>query len=79
MDKPCMGCAHCREGRCRILELGHLPQKECKFCQTPEVAQASKEDAFRRIASLPTETQEYISDKYYRSRMPWYAAKEDAQ
>ena len=79
MEKPCNGCAHCREGSCRILELAHLPQKECKFRQTPEEKQASKDNAFRRIASLPTVQQEYISDKYYRSRMPWYAAKEEVQ
>lgn len=79
MDQPCMGCAHCREGRCRILELANLPQRECRFRQTPEEAQEAKKSAFKRLASLPDGEQGYISEKYYRSRMPWNASKEDAQ
>jgi len=45
----------------------------CPFYKTKEQQALSKKRAFERIASLSPEEQSAISEKYYRSTMPWHS------
>ena len=43
----------------------------CSFYKTEEQAKVDRIKAFKRIASLPLERQEYIAGVYYDGKMPW--------
>ena len=47
--------------------------ENCPFYKSETQQELSKRRVFERIASLPPEQQSYISEKYYRSTMPWHS------
>lgn len=54
---------------CSILE-GQC-EAGCRFHVNTEQAAKSDARSKRRLRSLPFETQEYISNKYYGGKKPW--------
>lgn len=63
-------------GKCAILTIKQCQGHEkCSMFKTEEQAEIDREKAFERIAKLPLERQERISDYYYNSKMPWHQVK----
>lgn len=69
-EKKCF--AEIELGKCAILTCrkckGH---EKCSVFKTEEQAEFDRKKAFERIASLPLEKQEYISNMFYGGKMPW--------
>ena len=58
--------------RCKILNVKTCDDEECTFYRTFEEAKASKEKADKRLRSLPKIDQQYIADKYHKSKLIWH-------
>ena len=65
--------AEVSNGKCILLTCrkckGHFM---CSFYKTEEQAEIDRKKAYKRIASLPFETQEYIAGLYYNGKTPWH-------
>lgn len=63
-------------GKCAVLTCKKCQGHEnCTMFKTEEQAKIDHEKAFERIATLPIETQEYISKTFYSGKMPWHEVK----
>ncbi len=60
-----------KSNSCKNLNVKKCTEKLCSFAQTKEQAEASRENAFKRLASLDIEKQYKIAVKYYDCKMPW--------
>lgn len=58
---------------CKALESACTDGKNtlCSFYKTRDKHFGDRTEGYRRIAALEWEDQRAISDKYYKSRMPW--------
>lgn len=67
-------CCHMVVVECKVLT--ECKHDTCSFHQTLEQLLESREKAAARLRTLPEDEQAYISDKYYRGKMPWREAPE---
>ena len=71
MDEKCF--AEVSECKCAVLTVYWCPSHgNCSFFKTKEQVEIEKQKSFKRIASLPLEKQQYISDCHYGGKMPWH-------
>ncbi len=61
-----------KHNRCEVLADGRKCKPTyCEFFMTRAAITESRTNAYRRIATLPEEQQEHISQKYYEGKRPW--------
>lgn len=60
-----------KRNRCKKLTVDKCIRESCSFIQTKEQADISEKKSFERLASLSSECQSYIAEKYYGGKMPW--------
>jgi len=56
---------------CKALTVKECIGDTCPFRKTADEVSASRERAYRRLASLDAETQAHISETYYGGKKPW--------
>lgn len=57
--------------KCRRLTSLVCDKEICPFKQSPDEEAQSIQNAYTRISSLDTSTQNHIAKKYYKGKMPW--------
>ena len=64
---------------CKALYVGCIGPKNCPFYRVEQEYQESLTVAYRRIKKLPFATQSYISQTYYKGKMPWLRVKDEPE
>lgn len=67
-------CAFDLDARCAAVSPKFCPG--CRFYQTGEQLKESRERAYERVRTLPSEHQLSIAGKYYNNKTPWLQGRE---